>query len=158
RVPGLLPPRPAVARARAAETAGTEAELRRIRELVPDPAGKGDADDEPADGEDERGAAGEALDADSVLRRDRVPLEQPPADVAERRTDEDDEQEDEAVVRPDGARLSVARHAGKRESDAERGRPDRSRERGGGDALEAVPLEPDPGRHDEPGEDDAEAR
>ena len=157
RVPGFLPPRPA-GRARAPEARLRLADLRRVRELVPDSAGERDAHGEARDRERQRREAGDALDACAPLRCDRVAERRTRGGVDEDRAGDHDEREDPAVVCAHRARLAVVGDPVQRERDAEDGSADPAADPDRGEALDAVPIEEDPRSRREAGERDAEAR
>src|SRR5204863_6646034 len=125
--PLLRPPAPAVARANAAEAARLLAELarRRVRELVPDPAGEDDARGQAGEGERECGGGRRALEAPAVSGVERAsglePGEEECGGEDGGAPGEQDEREDPAVVGADGARLTVVGDPGQRERDAEDG-------------------------------------
>ena len=146
RVPGLLPPRPAVARVRAGEVRGVVRKLRRrrVREVAPDVTREGDAHGKPGERDDERRDARDPLDAGAPLSRDRVASDEACSEGDEERARDEHEREDPAVVRTNRARLPVLRDARQRERDPEHGRARAAAERDCSEALDAVAVEQHP--------------
>ena len=160
RVPGLLPPDPAIpGRRLQARRRIDDLRVAGVRELVPDPARECDAEDDAREREQECGETGESLDARTACCGDRMARDEARSDVDDCRAGDQDEREDPAVVHPHRPRLLVLRDAGQRERDPERRRADGPAEPERRETLETrASLDENP--HDRCGarKHDAEAR